>query len=175
MWEIWSAGNLASFRFAMRVDISTPVVPTSSAAGSSADLPLASSSDVPVDWPIIEIPPGDQLDLIAVNRPFGHAIEVVSLTRDDDSGGGVTAVHPILGVSPWPSHFTTVGLANGGDTEGMRPWPTGTYHLDLLIGPAGTIRSLEIIVDKTRASASAVTPTPEVATPAAPAPAKDPS
>ena len=101
-WEIWSAGNLASFKFAMRVDISTPVVPASPPVASSAVVPVASGSDIPVVWPIVEIPPGSQLDLIAVNWPLGHTIEVVGLTRDDDGGGGETALRPILGVSPWP-------------------------------------------------------------------------
>ena len=153
-WEIWFAGNLASFQFAMRADLSAPVVPASPSVASSTVVPVASASAIPVDWPIVEIPPGSQLDLIAVNRPLGFTIEVVSLTRDNDSGGGATAVHPILGVSPWPTHFTTIGLGNSGDTAEMEPWPTGTYHLDLLIGPAGTTRSLEIRVDKTRASPS---------------------
>jgi hypothetical protein len=153
-WEIWFAGNLASFQFAMRADLSAPVVPAASPVASSAVAPVASGSAIPVDWPIVEIPPGSQLDLIAVNRPLGYTIEVVSLTRDNDSGAGATAVHPILGVSPWPTHFTTIGLGDGSDTAEMQPWPTGTYHLDLLIGPAGTTRSLEIRVDKTRASPS---------------------
>jgi hypothetical protein len=156
-WEIWSAGTFnASFQFAMRADLSRPVASPSPAAASSAAMPAPSASDIPIDWPIVEIPPGSQLDLIAVNRPLGHTIEVVGLTRDNDSGGGGTAVHPILGVSPWPTHFTTIGLGDGADPAGMQPWPTGTYHLDLLIGPAGTTRSLEIRVDKTRASLSPV-------------------
>jgi hypothetical protein len=174
-WEIWSAGNLASFQFAMRVDISTSVVPASSPVASSVVVPVASASDIPEIWPIIEIPPGDQLELIALNRPLGHTIEVVSLTRDDDSGGGETAVRPIPGVSPWPSHFTTIGLGNGDDTSAMSPWPTGTYHLELLIGPARTTRSLEIVVDKTRPSSSPAAPTPDVATPAAATPDADAS
>ena len=165
LWEVWFAGNLSSFQFAMRADLSTPVVPGSSPVASSAVVPVAPAAAIPVDWPLVEIPPGSQLDLIAVNRPLGHTIDVVSLTRDDDSGGGETAVHPILGVSPWPTHFTTIGLGNGSESAEMQPWPTGIYHLDLLIGPAGATRSLEIRVDKTRASSS----------PAAPTPAADPS
>jgi hypothetical protein len=165
-WEVWSAGSLASFRFALRVDLSPPAVPASSPVASNAAVPVASASDIPVVWPIVEIPPGSQLDLIALNRPLGRTIEVVGLTRDNDSGGGETAVHPVVGVSPWPTHFTTIGLGNGRDTTAMQPWPTGTYHLALTIGPAGTSRSLEIIVDKIRGSSSPASPVPYVATPA---------
>ena len=172
-WEIWSAGTFnASFQFAMRADLSRPLASPSPAASSEA-LPAPSAADIPADWPIVEIPPGSQLDLIAVNRPLGHTIEVVSLTRENDSGGGESAVHPILGVSPWPTHFTTIGLGTGSDSAGMQPWPTGTYHLDLVIGPAGITRSLEIRVDKTRASS--VSSAPDASPPAASAPAANPS
>jgi hypothetical protein len=174
-WEVWSAGNLASFRFALRVDLSTPIVPGSSPVASNAVAPVGSASDIPVDWPIVEVPSGSQLDLIALNRPLGHTIEVVSLTRDNDSGGGQTVVHPILGVSPWPSHFTTIGLGTGDDTAGMQQWPTGTYHLDLSIGPAGTTRSLEIMVDKTQSSSSPAVPAPDEATPTGSTPSADAS
>jgi hypothetical protein len=125
-------------------------------------VPAASGSDVPDVWPVVEIPPGSQLDLIAVNRPLGHTIEVVSLTRDDDSGSGVTAMHPVLGASPWASHFTTIGLGRGGGSTEMQPWPTGAYHLELLIGPDRITRTLRILVDRTRASSS---PTASAAAP----------
>lgn len=162
-WEIWSAGSLSSFGFAMRVDVSPSVVPLTSpaatpeAAGSIA--PVTAAMDIPAVWPTIEIPPGNQLDLIALNRPLGHTIAVVGFTRDVE-GGGVTALPPILGVSPWPSHFTEIGLGDGDATDGMQHWPPGTYHLELAIGPGTDTRSLEVIVDKTRPAASPSAPAP---------------
>ena len=174
-WEIWSAGTFASFQFAMRADISTGDAPSSSPTASNAAVPAASASDIPVVWPVVEIPPGSQLVLIALNRPLGHTIEVDGLTRDAQGGGGATVLHAVLGVSPWPSHFTTIGLGDSGDPTAMQPWPTGTYHLALTIGPDGASRSLEIVVEKTRPSAAPPGPTPTVATPATAMPAADPS
>jgi hypothetical protein len=113
--------------------------------------------------------------LIAINRPLGHTIEDDGLTRDDQGGGGATALHPILGTSPWPSHFTTIGLGDGGGSTEMQPWPTGTYHLALSIGPGRATRSLEVIVEKTRASPAPPGTTPAPASPDEATPAADPS
>lgn len=156
MWEIWSAGTLSSYSFALRIDLAPADAVSSSPAGSGipgspSASPLAEPSgaranDIPAVWPEVHIPPGSHLELIAINHPIGHAVDVIELVRVNDDGTEMS-VPVVPSVSPWPNHLTVVGLGADDGTGAMSTWPPGHYRMDLRIGPEGAARSLEIVVD----------------------------
>jgi hypothetical protein len=159
-WELWPAGRLASFSFAMRIDVAPQVVATAAPSvpeGSftPSDTALAAPSPavvpgvvprIPETWPKVDIPRGTSLELVAVNHPREYEVQIVGLSRLNPDGTEV-AVHAITGPSPWPAHFTIVGLASGVGSGGMEPWPTGRYTLDIRIMPGAVDRSIEIVVE----------------------------
>jgi hypothetical protein len=160
-WELWPAGNLASFYFAMRIDID-PKQAEGSARPSTSPSPspsTSSSSDgpsglapVPADWPTIRIPAGSTLDLVGINHPLGYTIDLVSFEALDADQR--QPIHAVLATSPWPDHFTIFGVATGA-TDVLGPWPTGHYRLSVRVGPDASERDLEIVVEQsTRPSAS---------------------
>jgi hypothetical protein len=148
-WELWPAGNLASFYFAMRIDMAPipAAVPSGSPSAtrpSPSVLPTDAATSIPVAWPTIRIPAGSTLDLVGINHPIGEEVVLSGLERIDGISG--QPVHAVLAISPWPDHFTIIAVAtDAADTLG--PWPPGHYRLDLRIGPAGLARSVEIIVE----------------------------
>ena len=162
-WELWPAGSLASFSYAMRIDMAVRLpAPEATPEPSGAPTPpppsptppsTPSPAGVPVSWPEIRIPRGSMLDLVGINRPLGYGLRVEALTRIDDDGT-VTPVRSLLAVSPWPSHFTTVGYAAGETGDAMMRWPAGHYRLDLSIDPGGVHRSIDIVVEGTAATPS---------------------
>jgi hypothetical protein len=155
-WELWPAGRLASFTYAMRIDMAA--VPLSAEAPSGSGEPTSpptpsptpdgtpSAAGVPLTWPTIRVPRGSILDLIGINCPRGYVIHVAGLTRIEDDGSS-TPVRAILGVSPWPDHFTSVGYAPAATEDAMVPWPTGHYNLQLIIDPGAVHRTLDIVVE----------------------------
>lgn len=186
IWEVWSAGTLASYSFALRIDLApaTPGAPNGSAAPAASGASPASDASsavgggsvqpspgeggdqpIPTVWPVVRIPPGSHLELIAINRPLGRSVDVTRLVRVADDGSE-TDVEAAPTGSPWPSHVTVVGLAAGDGSGQMRPWPAGRYRMELRIGPEGVMRTLEIVVDTLPAEA---TPSATPAAPASPA------
>jgi hypothetical protein len=162
-WEMWPAGNLASFSFAMRVDLRPPDAVAASpegspsASSSATGIPVASSDEglgtVPATWPTIRIPVGSNLDLIGLNYPRGFSVRVVSL-HQVDAAKGSTAVRAIIGTSPWPDHFTIVGFAPSNGPDAMEPWQPGTYRLDLTFDPGAVSRSVEVVIEGPAPSSS---------------------
>lgn len=156
-WELWPAGSLASYSYAMRIDMAVSAVPTSEPAGSvgpgsppptPAPTPVGapSAAGVPASWPTIRVPRGSILDLVGINQPLGYSVHVTGLTRIEDDGS-VTRLRALLATSPWPDHFTTVGYAPRATEDAMAPWPRGRYRLELTIDPGGVRRTLEIVVE----------------------------
>lgn len=156
-WELWPAGSLASYSYAMRIDMAAEAVPAAEPAGSGAPasapptpaptpLGTPSAAGVPASWPTIRVPRGSVLDLVGINEPLGYAVHVTGLTRIEDDGSA-TQVRALLGTSPWPDHFTTVGYAPRATEDAMAPWPPGQYRLELTIDPGGVHRTLEIVVE----------------------------
>ena len=101
---------------------------------------------IPDTWPKVDIPAGSSLELVAVNHPREYEVQIVGLSRLNADGTAV-AVHAITGPSPWPAHFTIVGLGSGVGSGGMEPWPPGRYTLDIQIMPGAVHRSIEIVVE----------------------------
>jgi hypothetical protein len=155
-WELWPAGSLASFSYAMRIDMAVRLpAPEATPGPSGAPTPppppptplgTPSAAGVPAGWPAIRIPRGSLLDLVGINRPLGYGLRVDSLTRIEEDGT-MTPVRDLLAVSPWPSHFTTVGFAAGQTGDAMAAWPAGHYRLDLSIEPGVVHRSIDIVVE----------------------------
>lgn len=165
-WEMWPAGNLASFSFAMRIDLEPPAAPVPESSGSANPTPATtpvpvgsvgegrSGGTVPDAWPTIHIPVGSNLDLIGINSPLGFTVRVVSMARID-ADGSTTPVHAILGTSPWPDHFTIIGYGPEDGPDAMQPWPVGMYRLELGIDPGAVRRTIEIVIDLAAAGPSA--------------------
>ena len=156
-WELWPAGSLASYSYAMRIDMAATAVPAGEPAASGApasasptptETPLGppSAAGVPASWPTIRVPRGSILDLVGINEPLGYAVHVTGLTRIEDDGSA-TRIRALLGTSPWPDHFTTVGYAPTATEDAMAPWPPGRYRLELTIDPGSVRRTLEIVVE----------------------------
>jgi hypothetical protein len=161
-WELWPAGNLSSFYFAMRIDMVGQASESPAAAPSPTPIALATPGEgghapaVPGSWPTIRIPVDSHLDLLGVNSPIGFTLEVAASTRLEDDGTQ-TPISTVIGRSPWPEHFTIVGFAaaKGG---AMEPWPAGHYRIDFDIQPGGVSRSVEIVIETTSPTRS-VAPT----------------
>jgi hypothetical protein len=147
-WELWPAGNLASFYFAMRIDIAPKPAAEPSGTGASPSpsqaRPSGSRSPIPVDWPTIRIPAGSTLDLVGVNHPVGYTVVLVSFVAVDADPR--QPIHAVQATSPWPEHFTIFGIANGA-TDALGPWPTGHYRLTVRVDPDNATRVLEIVVE----------------------------
>ena len=152
-WELWPAGNLASFLFAMRIDMAPAPIsgPSPATFGEASGAPrpgshVSPSADIviPDDWPTIRIPSGSRLDLLGINHPAANSIDVVSFEKVGDPTG--STIHAVEATSPWPSHFAVIGVAPDG-SNALEPWPAGEYQLDLRIGPGGISRSLVIVIE----------------------------
>lgn len=153
-WELWPAGNLASFLFAMRIDMAPVPTAEPSPAGAGQPSPTPGLSgplisppgtSIPDDWPTIRIPSGSRLDLLAINHPVANSVDLVGFAKLDDPAG--STIHAVNARSPWPNHFTVIGVALD-DSNAMEPWPAGRYRVDLRIGPGGARRSLEIVIER---------------------------
>ena len=152
-WELWPAGNLASFLYAMRIDMAPAPIsgPSPAATGQASATPWPSDHAIPIadavvpdDWPTIRIPSGSRLDLLGINHPVATTVDLVSFEKLDDPVG--STIHAVNATSPWPTHFAVLGVSSQG-SNAMEPWPAGQYRLELRIGPAGVTRSLEIVVE----------------------------
>ena len=178
-WEMWPAGNLASFSFAMRVDLEPPATPSPGSSGNPRVQPTPAATPIPVGssggspsggpipdaWPTIRIPVGSNLDLVGINSPLGYTVDVVSAQRIGDDGS-TTPVRAILGTSPWPDHFTIIGYAPEDGPDAMQPWPTGTYRLELAIDPGAVIRDIDIVIEGAASPSASPASTPDAPSPA---------
>jgi hypothetical protein len=180
-WELWPAGYLVSFGYAIRIgSTSTETSPPQTAPGASASpaRPVATSATTPKpgadepNWPAtITIANGNNLGLIGVNMPLGYRIASVAIVRvkADDSEQSLDVAEA---ASQWPSHFRVFGLADGTGGEVVANWPAGNYRLDLEFEPGAISRSIAIVVSAPSpadGSASSA-PSERPATPASTAP-----
>lgn len=141
VWGLWPAGYMVSFGFAMRAEPSIPPVGGPSPAPDGPGGPAA-----PV-WPdAIDIPIGNHMLLLGVNTPRGYSVDEIHLTKLLPSGRGM-AVPIVRPPSPWPSHFTVIGVDGGYGVSRTALWAAGRYRLDLVIEPGAIRRSIEIRVE----------------------------
>jgi len=159
-WGVWPAGYLVTFGFAMRAD------PTARPSGDpTADgQPVPSlQPDVPA-WPAgIDLPVGNHLLLIGINTPLDYHVRSVSLTRlgPDAAGSNVPLIRP---TSPWPLHFTVIGVDGGLGADRPAFWLPGRYRLDLVIDPGPIERSIDVTVASGPVTAPGSSPSTAVPT-----------
>ena len=168
-WELWPAGYLVSFGFAMRID-SGPKAPPPVAAGSTA--PGASATPAPSArptttrsvtdepaWPsAITITASSHLALVGINTPLGYRVGATVVRLEPD--GTSTAYRVMKLPSPWPAHFTVVALDDGSGRTPRENWPTGRYRLHLRFDPGPIVRDIEIEIADPEAHAPARSDTP---------------
>jgi hypothetical protein len=154
-WELWPAGYLVSFGYAIRIGSTgteTSPPPTAPGASASPDRPVATpartarpGTEEP-NWPAtITITDGNHLGLIGVNTPLGYKITSIGIARRGPDGSD----QPLEVVTPesqWPDHFTVIGLADGTGHETIENWPAGQYRLDLSFEPGAIRRSIAVVV-----------------------------
>jgi hypothetical protein len=152
-WELWPAGYLMTFGFAMRIDSAIPgsapasTAPSAGAPPSKAPRPSTRPGPGEPAWPAsINLTAGSHLSLIGINTPLGFTVSAVRLARLD-AAGVATPVAVVKLRSRWPSHFTVVGMDDGGGLEARASWPPGRYRLDLEIEPGPILRTVEIVLD----------------------------
>ena len=137
-WGVWPAGYLVTFGFAMRADPSAG--PSADPATSSPPAPT-SAADIPA-WPAgIDLPVGNHLLLIGINTPLDYHVRTARLTRLGPDAAG-TVVPLIRPTSPWPLHFTVIGVDGGFGAE--RPAVLAAGHLPAGPGDrSGTDRAVD--------------------------------
>jgi hypothetical protein len=151
VWAIWPAGYLVTFGFVVQVPgVAAPEPAPSASRGPHAGRPAESHSPRPAaagtdpSWPsVFDVPEGNHLLLIGINTPRGFVATTVALTRI--SNGNRDA--PILierQKSPWPDHFTVIGMPSESGDDLLKVWPPGRYRLDLAFDPGAISRSIEI-------------------------------
>jgi len=168
-WELWPAGYLVSFGYAIRIgstDTETSPPPSAPGASASPGRPVASpsktaapASDGP-HWPAtITIAEGNNLGLIGINTPLGYDIASVAIVRmkTDGSEQPLDVVKP---QSQWPSHFTVIGIADDGGRDAIENWPAGQYRLDLSFEPGAISRSIAISVSEPSPADGQASPSP---------------
>lgn len=140
-WGLWPAGYMVTFGFAMWAE------PTMPPSGDPAPAPTSLRELASPTWPeAIDIPFGNHLLLIGVNTPNGYSVDGIHLTRYL-AGARSEDVPIVRPLSPWPSHFTVIGLDGGYGVSRTIFWTPGRYRLDLLIDPGTIERSIEIRVE----------------------------
>lgn len=178
-WELWPAGYLVSFGYAIRigsVDPSASQPPGPPTASASPGRPIASpvrsaepDSGEP-HWPAtITIADGNHLGLIGINTPLGYEVASITVVRMK-ADGSETPLDVVEPQSQWPSHFTVIGLADDTGREAIENWPAGQYRLDLAFEPGAIRRSIAIAVSDPSPPVDEASPSPS-APPASPAPA----
>jgi hypothetical protein len=147
-WGLWPAGYLVTFGFA------APLAPLASAKpGSSVAPSRSASSSTPglpsppvLSWPILlDMPEGDHLLVLGINTPLGYDVSNVELRRFT----GPDTLAPV-GIeqlpSPWPDHFTVIGIRSRATDGHLEVWPAGRYRLDWTTDPGSVEQSIEIRV-----------------------------
>ncbi len=156
-WGLWPAGYLTSFGFAMRAEPST--APSTATASERPSNPVPFGQDLPI-WPnVIDIVLGNHLLLMGISTPTGYSVDSIHLTRERPDGT-VEKVPVLLPLSPWPDHFTVIGIDGGLGPERPLIWVPGRYVLDVVIDPGQIERSIEIDVEGSPAETPSSAPIP---------------
>ena len=149
VWAIWPAGYLTTFVFVVQVPGVAGQPAPSASRGPQPGRPPASQSPRPApqadpSWPsVFDVPEGNHLLLIGINTPRGFGATTVALTRLS-SGGRGTPIFIERQKSPWPDHFTVIGMPSESGDALLKVWPPGRYRLDLVFDPGAISRSIEI-------------------------------
>lgn len=154
-WGLWPAGYLTTFGFAVAVPPaaspgSSPPTgpggsPTGRPFGSAVPPAGAGTGDVPA-WPSrVEINEGSHLLMLGISTPVGYRVPEVELYRSDPDGGS-TLIETELLPTPWPDHFTAIGIRSRAADGSLEIWPSGRYRLDWVTDPGAVQQSIEITI-----------------------------
>ena len=145
-WELWPAGYLVSFGFAMRIDSGDVGDPGGSPVPGVSSPPPGSEgpgTGQPI-WPATIHLIAGGLQLVGINTPPGFTVARVAVTRLDQGGAQISL--PVVNApSRWPDHFTVIGIDDG-TQQPLESWPRGRYRLDLQFEPGTIVRSIELDV-----------------------------
>ena len=152
-WGLWPAGYMVTFGFAAPVPPLASAEPSPSAVvsrpgGSSAPSsgPTRSAQTLPplLSWPVrLDMPSGDHLLVLGINTPLGYDVSQVDLRRYT-AADSLTSVGIERLPSPWPDHFTVIGIRSRATDGHLEVWPPGRYRLDWTTDPGAIGQSIEI-------------------------------
>lgn len=141
-WAIWPAGYLVTFGFVVQVQgVASPALSPRATSGPQA---TRRAVDTGPTWPsVLDVPEGNHLLLIGINTPRGFSTTAIRLVRlsaaSKDSAMVIERQE-----SPWPDHFTVIGMPSGLGDGLLKVWTPGRYRLDLVFDPGAISRSIEI-------------------------------
>ena len=147
-WGLWPAGYLVTFGFA------APLPPVASAKPSPSVMPsrparsaTPGQSSLPsLSWPVrLVMPEGSHLLVLGINTPVGYDVSKVDLRRYT-AAGELSSVGIEQLPSPWPDHFTVIGIRSQAIDRHLEVWPPGRYRLDWTTDPGSIGQSIEIQV-----------------------------
>lgn len=146
-WGLWPAGYLVTFGFAAPVPPVASAQPSASVGPGRSAGPSASSADpsgTALHWPVrFDVSEGSHLLVLGINTPLGYDVSRVDLRRYTREGALVPVGIEQL-PSPWPDHFTVVGIRSRATDGHLEVWPTGRYRLDWITDPGAIGQSIEI-------------------------------
>lgn len=137
-WAILTRHSATELDFLDRADAATTPIPSVIPADPETTI---------VSGPVVRLGRADELDALALAHPAGTTVDVVRLWHLPD--GGPPRRVDIGEVSPpWPGRGLTMVAhrQNGMAPTHVLPWDPGLYRLDLLVGPAGRVRSVMLAV-----------------------------
>ena len=161
-WGLWPAGYITTMGFVLPVPpeaspgvrpsarpsapatASAPGSATASPPGSATTRPSSPSSSGAPDWPArIDITEGNHLLVLGISTPVGYQVPEIGLFRSETDGTSSQVETEIL-PTPWPDHFTVIGIRGSAPDGSLRVWPDGDYRLDWRTEPGGIRQSIEI-------------------------------
>ena len=162
-WGLWPAGYITTIGLrpsspARGLARGAPVRPTerpgdglgagsatASPPGSATTRPSSPSSSGAPDWPArIDITEGNHLLVLGISTPVGYQVPEIGLFRSETDGTSSQVETEIL-PTPWPDHFTVIGIRGSAPDGSLRVWPDGDYRLDWRTEPGGIRQSIEIV------------------------------
>jgi hypothetical protein len=146
-WGLWPAGYLVTFGFAAPVPPVASASPSASVGPARSAGPSTSSagpSGTTLLWPLrFDVSEGSHLLVLGINTPLGYDVSRVDLRRYTAEGTLVPVGIDQL-PSPWPDHFTVIGIRSRATDGHLEVWPTGRYRLDWITDPGAIGQSIEI-------------------------------
>lgn len=164
-WGLWPAGYITTYGFALPVppEASPAASPTTAPGRSPGASSIASATAGPTGspgaapsgssvavgapaWPArIAITAGNHLLVLGISTPVGYHVPEVKLFRSAADGTSSLVETEIL-PSPWPDHFTVIGIRARTADGSLEVWPDGQYRLDWRTEPGAIRQSIELQV-----------------------------
>jgi len=163
-WDLWPAAYLVTYGFVIQLggpNATTLPLPASSALPRLTLPPAPASPTLPADggpaWPSnVTVAAGYHVFLVGINMPLGYGLTNSHLVRETAGGGPGEDVELADWPSPWPNHFSVLGIRAAADPSRLRVWTPGTYRLELeftftgtgsFVGTGKVDRAIEIVIE----------------------------